>query len=230
MEKFTPLAKILHCRRQRRQWQISPLSLCIFFSSLYHFFSFCIMIIMWSTPFQDDDGLLHNAASPPNGDVDEHQDAFNGHVHHHHQHQDASNRHVHQLEQHQDDPSRTQLPTASRSLQTTNPVKTILGDPRKKNPDKSNLGCPRKKTGPILGNPSPPQPAATFFCCKSTIKTKPTAAVVRWGNLIKKQNRERLSKNNWTQKPGQKRGWKEKFGRNSPFQTSISDWASFEDF
>ena len=25
MEKFTPLAKILHCRRQWRQWQISPL-------------------------------------------------------------------------------------------------------------------------------------------------------------------------------------------------------------
>ena len=26
MEKFTPLAKILHCRRQWRQWQIPPLS------------------------------------------------------------------------------------------------------------------------------------------------------------------------------------------------------------
>ena len=26
MEKFTPLAKILHCRLQWRQWQISPLS------------------------------------------------------------------------------------------------------------------------------------------------------------------------------------------------------------
>ena len=27
METFTPLAKILHCRRQWRQWQISPLQL-----------------------------------------------------------------------------------------------------------------------------------------------------------------------------------------------------------
>ena len=27
METFTPLAKILHCRRQGRQWQISPLQL-----------------------------------------------------------------------------------------------------------------------------------------------------------------------------------------------------------
>ena len=33
METFTPLAKILHCRRQWRQWQISPLLLSICISS-----------------------------------------------------------------------------------------------------------------------------------------------------------------------------------------------------
>ena len=50
MEKITPLAKILHCRRQWRQWQISRLRTCVHFAcqQLYfveHGWGFCLCVI-----------------------------------------------------------------------------------------------------------------------------------------------------------------------------------------
>ena len=49
LEKFTPLAKILHCRQQWRQWQISPLIGAIF-SSWHDITPSLLVTVHWFYP------------------------------------------------------------------------------------------------------------------------------------------------------------------------------------
>ena len=49
LQKFTPLAKILHCRRQWRQWQISPLIGAIF-SSWHDITPSLLVTVHWFYP------------------------------------------------------------------------------------------------------------------------------------------------------------------------------------